>query len=54
MEKKYEVIIDRGSKTIEVLAINKEEAEKKALKEFESYDKSDYEFWVGDCYEQKD
>lgn len=51
--KKYEVIIDLGSKTFIVEANDKEEAEQKALLQFEALPSDDKieEYWVGDMYE---
>jgi hypothetical protein len=51
--KKYEVIIDLGSKTFLIEAETPEEAQNKALEIFEALsldDKID-EYWVGDCSE---
>jgi len=49
---KYKVIIDRSSNTYEIEAASKQEAEEKAMKEFEDRDDyTDYDYWVGECNE---
>ena len=51
--KKYEVVVDIGSHTFEIEANDKEEAEEKAIRQFESLSANEKieEFWVGDCQE---
>jgi ABC-type polar amino acid transport system ATPase subunit len=51
--KEYDVCIDVGSYSTRVKANSKEEAEEKAIKEFENMPIEDRteEYWVGDCDE---
>jgi len=50
--KKYKVVIDRGSYCTEVEASSEEEAEDKAMIEFQDNDEyTDYDYWVGECDE---
>lgn len=49
--KTFEVIIDLGSRTFLIDAMNKDEAESKALEKFKGLAEEDkiVEFWVGEC-----
>jgi hypothetical protein len=52
MKKEYEVIIDRSSAYIHVVAKSEEEAESLARKLFEKKNVyEDYEWWVAECTE---
>ena len=51
--KKYDVIIDLGSYTIQVKAENKLRAEQKALIEFEK-NMIPEDYWVAECDEVKE